>query len=176
LRTFALCGILFGSISGGAGGARALLCGPADASQAGGLDMKTIVYSEYGGPEVVRLADIDVPVPADDEILVKVHAAAVNPLDWHLTRGTPFPLRAMTGFRTPRKTQRLGADFAGMVAAVGRNVTQFRTGDAVFGGAMPFGSLAEYVTVRAGGLAFASTALRRRGRQRSASKSSGTWW
>jgi NADPH:quinone reductase-like Zn-dependent oxidoreductase len=111
--------------------------------------MRTIVYSEYGGPEVVRLADIDVPVAADDEILVKVHAAAVNPLDWHLTRGTPFPLRAMIGFRTPRKTQRLGADFAGMVAAVGRNVTQFRTGDAVFGGAMPFGSLAEYVTVRA---------------------------
>src|SRR5262245_38014225 len=57
--------------------------------------MKAAVYSQYGGPEVVRVADIDVPVPADDEILVKVHAAALNPLDWHLTRGTPFPLRAM---------------------------------------------------------------------------------
>jgi NADPH:quinone reductase-like Zn-dependent oxidoreductase len=51
--------------------------------------VKAIVYSEYGGPEVVRLADIDVPVPAEDEILVAVQAAAVNPLDWHLTRGTP---------------------------------------------------------------------------------------
>jgi len=99
--------------------------------------VKAIVYSEYGGPEVVRLADIDVPVPAEDEILVEVQAAAVNPLDWHLTRGTPLPLRAMTGFRTPKKSQRLGADFAGTVTAAGRNVTLFRPGDAVFGGMTP---------------------------------------
>src|SRR5215471_1296525 len=111
--------------------------------------MKAIVYSEYGGPEVIRVADIDVPVPADDEILVRVHAAAVNPLDWHLTRGTPFPLRAMTGFRAPKKTLRLGADFAGTVESAGRNVTQFRPGDAVFGGVTTFGSFAEYVTVPA---------------------------
>ena len=111
--------------------------------------VKAIVYREYGGPDVVRLVDIDMPVPGDDEILVKVHAAAVNPLDWHFTRGTPFPLRAMVGFGAPRKAQRLGVDYAGIVASAGRNVTQFRTGDAVFGGATPFGSLAEYVTTRA---------------------------
>jgi len=111
--------------------------------------MKAIVYSEYGGPEVLRLADIEVPAPADDELLVRVHAAAVNPLDWHMTRGTPFPLRIMGGLRRPRKTQRLGADFAGTVAATGGNVTQLSTGDAVFGGGMFCGALAEYVTVRA---------------------------
>ena len=107
--------------------------------------MKAIVYCDYGTADVLRLEDIEKPVPADDELLVRVRAAAVNPLDWHYIRGTPYIMRLGTGLRKPAVI-RLGVDFAGTVEAVGRNVTQFKPGDDVFGGRT--GALAEYVTVR----------------------------
>ena len=109
--------------------------------------MKAIVYSDYGGPDVLRLVDVDPPVPADDEILVKVHAASVNPADWHFTRGTPYPIRFGSGLEKPKSPRRLGLDYAGTVEARGRTVTRFNVGDAVFGAGS--GSLAEYLTVKA---------------------------
>ena len=108
--------------------------------------MKAVVYSEYGGPDVLRHIDVETPEPKDDEILVRVRAAALNPLDWHFVRGMPYPLRLATGgLRKPRPRSRVALDYSGTVAAVGRNVTGFTVGDAVFGGQR--GTLAEYVTV-----------------------------
>ncbi len=94
--------------------------------------MKAIVYSRYGGPEVLSVAEIAKPSPKDDEVLIRVRAAALNPLDWHFVRGAPFLVRLMTGLRKPRSSQ-LGVDVAGEVEAVGKNVTSFKPGDAVFG-------------------------------------------
>jgi NADPH:quinone reductase-like Zn-dependent oxidoreductase len=108
--------------------------------------MKAIVYCDYGTADVLKLEDIEKPVPAEDEILVRVRAAAVNPLDWHTMRGTPYIMRVGSGLRKPEIT-RLGVDYAGTVEAVGQNVTQFRPGDDVFGGRT--GALAEYVSARA---------------------------
>jgi NADPH:quinone reductase-like Zn-dependent oxidoreductase len=109
---------------------------------AGGDLMKAIVYCDYGPPEVLRLEDIAKPVPNDDQVLIKVRAASVNPFDWHFMRGTPFIGRAMgMGLRKPKDT-RLGVDAAGRVEAVGRNVTRFKPGDEVFGAA--HGAFAEY--------------------------------
>jgi NADPH:quinone reductase-like Zn-dependent oxidoreductase len=115
---------------------------------AGGQSMKAIVYRCYGSPDVVKLEDIAKPTPADDRVLVKVRAAAVNPLDWHYMRGKPYVMRAMAGVGAPDDI-RLGVDFAGTVEAVGKNVRQFKPGDEVFGGAD--GSFAEYVSVRNNG-------------------------
>jgi NADPH:quinone reductase-like Zn-dependent oxidoreductase len=107
--------------------------------------MKAIVYCDYGLPNL-KLQEIEKPAPADDQLLVKVRAASVNPLDWHFIEGTPYIMRAMgVGFRKPTDT-RLGVDFAGTVEAVGKNVTQFKPGDEVFGGRT--GAFAEYVCVR----------------------------
>jgi NADPH:quinone reductase-like Zn-dependent oxidoreductase len=108
--------------------------------------MTAVVRCDYGAAEVLRLAPVETPVPGDEEILVKVHAAAVNPLDWHEMRGTPYVMRLGTGLRRPREL-RLGVDYAGTVEAVGAKVTRFKPGDAVFGGRS--GSLAEYVVARA---------------------------
>jgi len=108
--------------------------------------MKAVTYCEYGSPEVLRLEDVEKPVPDDDPILVRVHAAAVNPLDWHFMRGTPYLGRFGMGLRKPKDT-RMGVDYAGVVESVGRNVTQFKPGDEVFGGKS--GAFAEYVAVRA---------------------------
>ncbi len=108
--------------------------------------MKAIVYCDYGAADVLRLEEVERPTPADDEILVRVRAAAINPLDWHYMRGTPYVMRMGTGLRKPKVT-RLGVDFAGTVTAVGSKVTQFKPGDDVFGGRT--GALAEYVAVRA---------------------------
>jgi len=110
-----------------------------------GNRMKAIVYCDYGSADVLKLEDVEKPTPADDELLVKVRAAAVNPLDWHYMRGSPYIMRMETGLRRP-KVIRLGVDYAGTVEAVGRNVTQFKPGDDVFGGRT--GAFAEYVTVR----------------------------
>src|SRR5205809_6456881 len=103
--------------------------------------MKAIVYRNYGSPDVLRLEEIEKPTAGDDEILIKVRAAAVNPLDL-LFRGTSYMVRMITGLRKPKDT-RLGVDGAGQVEAVGRNVTQFKLGDAVFGTCK--GAFAEYV-------------------------------
>jgi NADPH:quinone reductase-like Zn-dependent oxidoreductase len=104
--------------------------------------MKAAVYTRYGPPEVIRIADVEKPVPKDNEALIKVRAASVNPLDWHFMRGTPYLIRLMAGLRKPKDT-RLGVDVAGQVEAVGRNVTQFEPGDAVFGACR--GAFAEYM-------------------------------
>jgi NADPH:quinone reductase-like Zn-dependent oxidoreductase len=103
--------------------------------------MKAIVYTKYGPPDVLELQEMDKPVVKDDEVLVRVRAASVNPLDWHFMRGTPYFVRIMTGLRKP-KDKRLGVDVAGQVEAVGRNVTQFKPGDEVFGSCR--GAFAEY--------------------------------
>ncbi|HEX7616393.1 MAG TPA: NAD(P)-dependent alcohol dehydrogenase [Thermoanaerobaculia bacterium] len=104
--------------------------------------MKAVVYCDYGSPDVLRLETIAKPSCTDDQILLRVRAASVNPLEWHYMRGTPYVARVMgMGFRKPKVT-RLGVDVAGQVEAVGRNVTQFKPGDEVFGSA--HGALAEY--------------------------------
>jgi NADPH:quinone reductase-like Zn-dependent oxidoreductase len=110
--------------------------------------MKAFAYYDYGGPEVLRQVELEKPTLADDQILVKVHAAAVNPLDWHLMRGTPYLMRLASGLRRPKST-RLGVDFSGTVEAVGRNVARFNAGDAVFGAG--HGAVAEYLAVPADG-------------------------
>ncbi len=104
--------------------------------------MKAIVYTEYGSPDVLRLAEVAKPSPNDDEVLIRVRAASANPLDWRLMRGRPLLARlAMGGLRRPKVT-RPGVDLAGRVEAVGRNVTRFKPGDEVFGAAR--GAFAEY--------------------------------
>jgi len=103
--------------------------------------MKAIVYRRYGPPDVLKLEEVSKPVPADKEVLIKVRAASVNPYDWHFMRGEPYLLRVMAGLRQPKET-RLGADVAGHIEAVGKNVTQFRSGDEVFGCCK--GAFAEY--------------------------------
>jgi NADPH:quinone reductase-like Zn-dependent oxidoreductase len=120
-------------------------CIPAPPVAEGDEPMKAVVYSCYGSPDVLELADIAKPVPADDELLVKIQAAAVNPLDWHYMRGSPYFMRLMSGLGAPTET-RLGVDFAGTVEAVGQHVTRFKPGDEVFGART--GAFAEYVTVR----------------------------
>jgi NADPH:quinone reductase-like Zn-dependent oxidoreductase len=120
-------------------------CGPAPPLAAGVTPMKAIVHRCYGSPDVIRLEDIPKPTPKDDEVLVRVHAASVNPLDWHYLEGTPYMVRIDGGFGKP-DDPRLGVDFAGAVEAVGKKVTRFKPGDEVFGGR--FGALAEYVAVR----------------------------
>jgi len=107
--------------------------------------MKAIVYSCYGSPNVLELADVAKPIPADDELLVRIQAAAVNPLDWHYMRGSPYFMRLMAGLGAPTIT-RLGVDFSGTVEAVGKDVTRFKPGDEVFGGRT--GAFADYVTIR----------------------------
>src|SRR5437773_3961732 len=108
--------------------------------------MKAVVYCNYGVPNL-KFQEIEKPTPADDQLLIKVRAASVNPLDWHFIEGTPYFMRAMgVGLRKPKDT-RLGVDFAGTVEAVGKNVTQFKPGDEVFGGRG--GAFAEYVCPRA---------------------------
>jgi NADPH:quinone reductase-like Zn-dependent oxidoreductase len=103
--------------------------------------MKAILYHSYGPPDVLKCEEIEKPVAGDDGVLIKVCAAAVNPVDL-LFRGTSYMVRIMTGLRRPKET-RIGHDVAGQVEAVGRNVTQFRPGDAVFGTCK--GAFAEYV-------------------------------
>jgi len=107
--------------------------------------MKAIVRETYGSPDVLRLEDVPVPTVGDGDVLVRVRAASANAGDWHLLRGTPFPIRLVVGLRIPR-FKIIGTDIAGQVEAVGRNVTQFRPGDEVFGdlSASGFGAYAEF--------------------------------
>ncbi len=107
-----------------------------------GDTMKDIVYCDYGGPDILKLVDVAKPVPNDNQALVKVRAASVNPLDWHYMRGEPYVMRLGSGLRKPTDI-RLGVDFAGVVEAVGKNVTEFKPGDEVFGGRT--GAFAQYI-------------------------------
>lgn len=110
--------------------------------------MKAIVYTKYGSPEVLQLKEVEKPAPKEDELLVKVQAAAANPADWRLLRTAPFLVRLESGLLKPKHTI-LGADIAGRVEAVGRNVREFQPGDEVFGdlSRCGFGGFAEYVSV-----------------------------
>lgn len=112
--------------------------------------MKAIVYRNFGSPDVLECLDIEKPTPADGEVLIKVRAASVNPLDWKMMKGGPFILRLLLGLGKP-KMKRPGVDVAGEVEAVGKNVTQLKPGDKVFGTCT--GAFAEYaVSKSASGL------------------------
>jgi NADPH:quinone reductase-like Zn-dependent oxidoreductase len=117
-------------------------CGPNTGSPTN--PMKAVLHCEYGGPEVLKVEEVEKPVPNDNQVLVKVRAAAVNPLD--LTIRGVLLLRPLSGLRKPKDT-RLGVDYAGTVETVGKNVTNFKPGDEVFGGKT--GAFAEYVCVLA---------------------------
>lgn len=108
--------------------------------------MKAIKYTTYGSPDVLKLQEVEKPVPGAHEVLIKVHAASVNAGDWHLLRGEPFPVRLMYGLLKP-KYRILGTDVAGQVAAAGKKVRMFKPGDEVFGdlSGCGFGAFAEYV-------------------------------
>lgn len=112
--------------------------------------MQAVVYCDYGSPDVLAIEEFEKPVPGDEQVLVRVHAAALNPYDLHYLQGTPYLVRMDAGLRRPKVT-RLGVDLAGTVAAVGRSVTGLKPGDAVFGGR--FGAFAEYVVAPARALA-----------------------
>jgi NADPH:quinone reductase-like Zn-dependent oxidoreductase len=121
-------------------------CGTAPPLAAGETTMKGWVRRCYGGPENLQYEDLAKPVASDDEVIVKVRAASVNPLDWHYMRGKPFVMRMVgTGLGAPTDAQ-LGVDFAGVVESVGNAVTKFKPGDEVFGGRD--GAFSEYVRVR----------------------------
>lgn len=111
--------------------------------------MKAMVYHNYGSPDELKLEEVDKPVPGDDEILIKVHAASLNAYDWRFLRANPFLVRIMGGGLFKPKYTILGADLAGRVEAVGKNVTQFKPGDEVFGDTSQHGNgaFAEYKAV-----------------------------
>jgi len=106
--------------------------------------MRAIVYTKYGPPDVLQFTEVAKPTPKDDEVLIRIRAASVNALDWRLMRGAPYIVRILFGLRKPTivRPGRAGRDVAGQVEAVGRNVTQFKPGDEVFG--VCLGAFAEY--------------------------------
>jgi NADPH:quinone reductase-like Zn-dependent oxidoreductase len=121
--------------------------------------MKAIVYTQYGPPDVLHLTQVEKPTPKDDEVLIKVHAASVNAAESHIVRGEPFIMRLMGyGLLKPKKAIP-GAAMAGRVEAIGRNVTQFKPGDAVFGdlSLCGLGAFAEYVCANENALALKPT-------------------
>ncbi len=113
--------------------------------------MKAIVSAKYGSPDVLQLQEVEKPAPGDDEVLVRVHSASINAMDWHRMRGKPIFARFMVGGFLKPKVTILGGDIAGRVEAVGKNVTQFQPGDEVFG-AIGQGGFAEYAIARERGL------------------------
>lgn len=125
-------------------------CEPAPSVIEGVQTMQAIRYRCYGSPDVLEFGSAERPEPAADQLLVRVRAAGVNPLDWHYMRGSPYFMRLMSGIGAPKDT-RLGVDFAGTVVAVGESVTRYKPGDEVFGGAN--GAFSEYVVVRESGAA-----------------------
>lgn len=117
--------------------------------------MKAIVYTQYGSPDVLQFKDVAKPAPKDNELLIKVHAASVNAIDWRMLRADPFFIRLMGfGFFKP-KNRILGVDVAGRVEAVGKNITQFQPGDEIFGDVSGggCGGFAEYVCARENAMA-----------------------
>lgn len=113
--------------------------------------MKAIVYDKYGLPEVLRVDDIEKPVPGDGEVLIKIQASSINSWDWDNLTGTPFEYRFMTGILKPKNRKLSGRDIAGTIEQVGNNVTQFTVGDNVFGDLAEngWGAFAEYICVPA---------------------------
>ncbi|MCP4569912.1 MAG: NAD(P)-dependent alcohol dehydrogenase [FCB group bacterium] len=112
--------------------------------------MRAIVNEKYGSPDVLQLKEIEKPVPRDDEVLIKIHAASVNAYDWHMLRADPFLVRLMGGGLLRPKNKILGVDIAGRIEEVGRNAQQFQPGDEVFGDTSGCGGggFAEYVCTR----------------------------
>jgi NADPH:quinone reductase-like Zn-dependent oxidoreductase len=122
-------------------------CGAAEPVPGGVARMKAVTHRCYGSPEILRIEEVARPTPAENEVLVKVRAASINPADWHGLTGTPYvAVRAATGLGAPSDI-RFGTDYAGVVDAVGSNVTTFKPGDEVIGAKS--GSMAEYVSARA---------------------------
>jgi len=121
--------------------------------------MKAIVQTEYGSPDVLRLKEVEKPVPQDDEVLVRVHAASINSWDWDMLRGEP-PIVRLWGFARPRHTIP-GADIAGRVEAVGKSVSRFKPGDEVFGDLCEcgWGGFAEFACARENALGFKPTGM-----------------
>jgi NADPH:quinone reductase-like Zn-dependent oxidoreductase len=121
--------------------------GPSNATHT----MKAVVSRCYGGPDALQFVDVERPQPGPNEVVVQIKAAAVNPLDYHYMRGSPYLMRLALGIGSP-DDPRMGVDFAGIVAEVGSEVSKFNVGDAVFGGGS--GAFAEYLTIaESGGLA-----------------------
>ena len=119
-------------------------CDPAPALKGDAELMKAVVNRCYGSPDLLTFEDVEKPTPADNEVLVRVKAAGVNPLDWHYMRGSPYLMRLGSGIGAPKDT-RMGVDFAGTVEEVGDKVTRFKPGDEVFGGRS--GAFAEFVVI-----------------------------
>src|ERR1043165_9360828 len=115
--------------------------------------MKAIVFHQYGSADVLRLENIPKPVPKDNQVLIKVRAAALNPIDWRLMGGVPFLIRKVAKMKVPSAQQPvgIGRDVAGVVEAIGKEVTQFKVGDEVFGNCEA--AVAEYACVKASGAA-----------------------
>jgi len=111
--------------------------------------MKAIVYHNYGSPDVLRLENVQTPIPGDDEVLVKVYAVSINSWDWDMLTGKPFEYRFFSGLFKPKNTKIHGCDIAGQVEAVGKNVKHFQVGDEVFGDLSEggWGAFAEYTCV-----------------------------
>jgi NADPH:quinone reductase-like Zn-dependent oxidoreductase len=107
--------------------------------------VEAVVYTHYGSPDVLQLTGIEKPTPREDEVLVRIHAASVNAYDWHMLRAKPFIARFMSGLFKPQN-KILGADFAGTIEAVGRNIRQFHSGDEVYGCRQ--GSFSEFMCCR----------------------------
>jgi NADPH:quinone reductase-like Zn-dependent oxidoreductase len=124
--------------------------GPAPILASDTTRMKAIVYRQYGSPDVLKLEEVAKPTPAHNELLIKVRAASINPLDWHRLRGTPYVVRVLVGIGRPKFT-RLGVDFSGTVESVGADIRLFKVGDEIFGTAD--GTLAAYATSTEVGLA-----------------------
>ena len=123
-------------------------CEPPSGLATGGATMKAVVSRCYGGPEALEYLDVDRPVAGPTDVIVEVRAAAVNPLDYHYMRGSPYLMRLSAGIGRPADS-RTGVDFAGVVAEIGDDVTKFAVGDPVFGGSN--GAFAEFVRVRESG-------------------------
>jgi len=119
-------------------------CGPAPESSDASETMQAFVYRCYGTPDVLEFAEVSKPVPEDNEVLVRIRAASVNPLDWHYLQGSPYFMRLGSGIGAPEDT-RIGVDFAGVVEAVGSAVQHFQPGDEVFGGRT--GAFGEFLVI-----------------------------
>jgi NADPH:quinone reductase-like Zn-dependent oxidoreductase len=108
--------------------------------------MRAAIYARYGDPDVIQITDVEQPVPAAGEILVRVHATTIVPADWRFRKAEPFFIRAINGVWRPKRVTILGQELAGVIERVGENATRFRVGDQVFGSTgFKFGAHAEYV-------------------------------